>query len=132
MSHFERYDPEVPWLVSVYGFYQLVAVVLLLNFMQGTELSYWGGFAMWAMMLGTTVTTALWLEGRAASGLIKWELLRLGAFGLLLATAWLGGSGNSASLAAAAIYSLLNLSFLPLLLRSSTANAATECHTQAV
>jgi sterol desaturase/sphingolipid hydroxylase (fatty acid hydroxylase superfamily) len=132
LSHFERYDPEVPWLVSVYGFYQLVAVVLLLNFMQGTELSYWGGFAMWAMMLGTTVTTALWLEGRAASGLIKWELLRLGAFGLLLATAWLGGSGNSASLAAAAIYSLLNLSFLPLLLRSSTANAATECHTQAV
>jgi sterol desaturase/sphingolipid hydroxylase (fatty acid hydroxylase superfamily) len=130
LSHFERYDPQVPGLVSIYGFYQLVAVILLLNFMQGAELSYWGGFAMWAMMLGTTVTTALWLEGRAASGLIKWELLRLGAFGLLLATAWLGGSGNSASLAAAAIYSILNLLFLPMLLRNSPANAATERHAQ--
>jgi sterol desaturase/sphingolipid hydroxylase (fatty acid hydroxylase superfamily) len=128
LSHFERYDPQVPWLVSVYGFYQLVAVILLLNFMQGAELSYWGGFAMWAMMLGTTVTTALWLEGRAASGLIKWELLRLGAFGLLLATAWLGGSGNSASLASAAIYSVLNLLFLPLLLRDSPGGDTAFAH----
>jgi hypothetical protein len=83
---------------------------------------------MWAMMLGTTVTTALWLEGRAASGLIKWELLRLGAFGLLLATAWLGGSGNSASLASAAIYSVLNLLFLPLLLRDSPGGDTAFAH----
>jgi sterol desaturase/sphingolipid hydroxylase (fatty acid hydroxylase superfamily) len=128
LSHFERYDPQVPWLVSVYGFYQLVAVILLLNFMQGAELSYGGGIALWAMMLGTTVTTAQWLEGRAASGLIKWELLRLGAFGLLLATAWLGGSGNSASLAAAAIYSVLNLLILPLLLRDSPGGDTAFAH----
>ena len=34
LSHFERYDPKVPTRVSVYGFFQLVSVVLLLNFME--------------------------------------------------------------------------------------------------
>ncbi|MEH6636027.1 MAG: sterol desaturase family protein, partial [Halioglobus sp.] len=34
LAHFQRYDPQVPRRVSWYGFYQLLAVVVLLNFMQ--------------------------------------------------------------------------------------------------
>ena len=111
LSHFARYDPKVPTRVSVYGFFQLVSVVLLLNLMEGSELPYWQGFAGWAILLATTVTTALWLEGRSAPGLLRWELLRLGAIGLLLALAAPSGLSFSV-LALASVYAALNLLFL--------------------
>ena len=122
LEHFTRYNPQVPWVVSIYGFYQLVAVVLLLNFLQNTELTYWAGFALCAMLLGTTVITALWLEGRAATVLLKWELLRLGGWGLLLALTW--QAQDSLSQTTAVIYGVLNLLFLPLLLRRSAGATA--------
>jgi alkylglycerol monooxygenase len=122
LSHFERYDPKVPVLVAVYGFFQLIAVVLLLNFMESAELSYWQGFAGWAILLGTTVVTALWLEGRPAASLRKWEVLRLGVIALLLSSHAALGEGL---LLWALVYGVLNVLFLSLLLRTpGSSNAA--------
>jgi sterol desaturase/sphingolipid hydroxylase (fatty acid hydroxylase superfamily) len=122
LSHFERFDPQVSRLVSVYGFFQLVAVVLLLNFMEGAELTYWQGVAGWATLLATTVTTALWLEGRPAAGMFGWEILRLGAIALLLLSLF---RGVDDVLVWALVYGGLNALFLPLLSRTpQTGNTA--------
>lgn len=121
LSHFERYDPKVPLVVSIYSFFQLLSVVLLLNVMEGAELAYWHGAAGWAILLATTVTTALWLEGRPAASLLRWELLRLGAMGLLVLQSTSTGLSASA-LAPAAIYAALNLVFLVLLARPQPAS----------
>ncbi len=85
LSHFERFDPAVPAIVSWYGFFQLLAVVVLLTVMQWSELAYWPGVSLWALLLFTTVTTALWLDARGKSGAMKWEVIRLAyASGLIL------------------------------------------------
>lgn len=85
LSSFERYDPQVPALVSGYALLQLVAIILLLEIMRGADMNYWAGVALWAWLLGTTVTTAWWLEGSPARRLFRWEMLRLGSLlGLLV------------------------------------------------
>ena len=85
LSHFERFDPAVPAIVSWYGFFQLLAVVVLLTVMQWSELAYWPGVSLWALLLFTTVTTALWLDARGKPGAMKWEVMRFAyAFGLIL------------------------------------------------
>ena len=127
LTHFERYDPQVPRLVSFYAFFQLVAVVLLLNFMESNALQYWSGVALWAVLLGTTVLTALWLEGRPPAALLKWELLRLAALSLLLLGAEPMGFG-SGSLAAASVYGAMNLLFLLQLWRGSQSTGAAHAH----
>jgi sterol desaturase/sphingolipid hydroxylase (fatty acid hydroxylase superfamily) len=114
LSRFRKFDPVVPRVVSVYAFFQLVAVVLLLNFMEVSVLTYWSGVALWAMLLATTVITALWLEGRDARELLKWDALRLACFGLILVAAWQGNVGT-ASLVTATLYGAVNLLFLSLL-----------------
>ena len=48
----------------------IVALALLL-LLQASELLYWAGFGLWAMLLATTVLTALWLEGREPPGLLR-------------------------------------------------------------
>ena len=116
LEHFERYNPQVPALVSWYAFFQLVAAVLLLNEMQGASVGYWVGFTCWALLLGTTVLTALWLEGWPAGRLLGWELLRLGLLALFL-LAVPGVAFAGAALTVALAYAALNLVFLPLLLR---------------
>jgi sterol desaturase/sphingolipid hydroxylase (fatty acid hydroxylase superfamily) len=114
LARFHKFDPAVPPLVGLYAFLQLVAAVLLLDFMQKTALTYWGGFALWALLLAGTVTTALWLEGRDAQRLVRWELLRLVGLSLLLLVA--GSAGTGAGLLLAGVfYGLLNLVFLFLL-----------------
>jgi len=122
LAHFERYDPQVRRFVSIYAFFQLVSAVLLLNYMQSTALAYWSGVALWAMLLGTMVITAWWLEGRPSRRLIRWELLRLAALGLLLAAGAAGFAGGA--LAAAWAYAALNLAFLPLLVRGARGDSA--------
>lgn len=117
LSTFKRYDPKVPVAVAMYGFFQLISVVLLLNFMQGAELSYWQGFSGWAILLVTTVVTALWLEGRPAADLFKWEVLRLGAIALLLLLSVAALSGGV--LFWATFYGALNALFLSRLLRTT-------------
>jgi alkylglycerol monooxygenase len=114
LSHFHKYDPQVSTRVSLYAFFQLVAAVLLLNFMEGATLGYWSGVALWALLLATTVVTALWLEGRDVGYLLKLERLRLACFGVLVGAAWQGGAG-AGILVSAALYGALNLLFLPLL-----------------
>ncbi len=111
LSHFEKFDPGVPAAVSLYGFFQLVAVVILLAYMQWTPLGYWAGVALWGVLLATTVTTALWLEGRGASSMKRWEVLRLAAFVLLLLLGWSSGAA-ALPLASGVIYLLLNIAML--------------------
>jgi alkylglycerol monooxygenase len=127
LSQFERYDPKVSSLVAVYAFFQLVSVILLLNFMEVTQLSYWQGVAGWAVLLATTLLTALWLEGRPANRLLGWELLRLCAIGLLVVA--LPVTGVSESLFTwASVYGGANILFLALLVRRPlrhTSDAAT-------
>jgi hypothetical protein len=113
LAHFDKYDPAVPRVVSIYAFFQLVAVVLLLNFMQGSEVAYWSGVALWVLLVATTVITALWLEGRDAGDLMKWEISRLAGFGALLAVAWQGQLGTF-DLVTGVMYGALNLLLLVL------------------
>ena len=114
LDHFERYDPQVPRLVSIYGFFQLLSVVLLLNYLQSAELSWWQGFAGWGILLVTAATTALWLEGRPMGRLLKWDLLRLGGIVLLLVLS-LNSAMSDGLLVWAAVYGGLNVLFLSLI-----------------
>ena len=116
LSQFQRYDPEVPRSVSGYAFFQLLAMVVLLLAMQGSELTYAAGVALWAFMLGTMVLSALWLEARPAARVLRWEWLRLAALGGLLAAGWAAGM-DSGWLLAGSVYGLANLLALLLLAR---------------
>jgi alkylglycerol monooxygenase len=91
--------------------------------MEGAQLSYWHGFGGWVILLATTVTTALWLEGRPATRLLQWEWLRLGAIGLLLVLSSQSGL-SVGSLVWGLAYGALNLLFLSLLSRTPQASDA--------
>ena len=118
LADFRKYDPQVPRLVGCYALLQLVAAVILLDYMEKTEFSYLGGLALWATLLAGTVMTALWLEGRDPGRLVRWELLRLAGLALVLGA--IPSPGFSAGLVlACAGYCVLNLVFLPFLQRSS-------------
>jgi sterol desaturase/sphingolipid hydroxylase (fatty acid hydroxylase superfamily) len=116
LSTFERFDPKVPRMVAVYAFFQLVSVIVLLSYMQGTELLYRHGVAGWAVLLATTVVTAMWLEGKPASSLLKWEAVRLGFITLML-LAW-HATFSGGLLFWAVVYGALNVWFLSRLSRS--------------
>ena len=91
LSAFEKYDPQVPGLVAWYGFFQLVAVVLFLIWMQVQSLPYWGGVFCWTALFATTMTTALWLEARESTWVMQWERLRIaGIAGLVICGLALG------------------------------------------
>jgi alkylglycerol monooxygenase len=117
LSQFERYDPRVPKIVSVYAFFQLVFVVLLLNAMESTQLSYWQGVGGWAILLATTLLTAFWLEGRPVYRLLAWDFLRLGTIVLLLFLP--AGEVSDVASAWAAVYAGVNVLFLLLLVRNA-------------
>ena len=114
LDRFQRYDPQVPRLVSLYAFYQLLALSVVLAYLQFNELSYWEGVAGWGILLATAATTAMWLEARSVARLVKWDLLRLGAILLLLL--WpVGGVLEQGRLLAFAVYTLLSLVFVGLI-----------------
>ncbi len=127
LEQFRKYDPAVPPLVGLYAFAQLVAAVLLLDFMQKTTLAYWSGVGLWALLLAGMVTTAWWLEGRDSTRLLRWELLRLAALAALLLAGWSLGTGAGLLLAGVA-YAALNLLFLFLLLRRGVASGPVHAH----
>jgi hypothetical protein len=127
LADFHKFDPAVSPLVGCYAFGQLVAAVVLLDYMQKTSLTYWGGFALWATLLAGTVTTALWLEGWHPQRLLRWELLRLGALSLLLLAAWSAGVG-SVILLAGILYTLANLLLLFLLQRRPVSAGPLAAH----
>lgn len=111
LATFEKYNPSVPGLVAWYGFFQLVVTVVLLGWMESSELSYWGGVAAWAVLLATTMTTAFWLEARETDTLIRWEQLRVACLSLLIVIAGLNSAGVGV-VAAGAVYVGLNIIFL--------------------
>ena len=116
LSSFVKFDPTTSRTVAVYCFFQLLAVLALLNYMQSRELGYAAGVVLWGLMLGTTVTTALWLEQFEAFVLFKWEMLRLVVLFALVALGWQSGF-DPAGLYAVSIYGGLNLMVLPLVRR---------------
>ena len=83
LAEFEKYDPQVGRGVALYAFFQLVVVILLLNRMEASELAYLPGLLLWGIMLATTVTTALWLDGRPTEWAARWDWLRLAAISLV-------------------------------------------------
>jgi len=120
LAEFQKFDPAIPTWTGVYAFAQLVTAVVLLDFMQKTVLDYWSGVALWAVLLASTVTTGLWLEGANA---VRWDGLRLAGLTLLLGLAWSAGVGSQILLWGSA-YLVLNLIALLLLQRSTAAMAA--------
>jgi len=111
LSQFEKFDPPVPREVSWYAFVQLLCVIGLHLYMQLSGADYGSGVAMWAMLLGTAVCTALWLEGRGVLALLRWEALRLGCWLLFLVLVWEAGPAPGLLLAGLA-YSVGNALFL--------------------
>lgn len=108
LDNFERYDPSVPALVSWYAFFQLLAAVILLNIMVNNDIAYGTGVALCVLLFVTTVTTALWLEAKPATNLMRWEGLRI--LVLMLILLWAAPSG--VQLAAALSYTVANVLFL--------------------
>lgn len=105
LSQFKRYDPQVPRLVMIYCFVQLIAVIAVLEIMRSSQPQYWVGVGLWAWLMATTVATALFLEGRSRVGgavtVIRLEVLRLIALMVLTVAA-----GGSAYISAALGYAL--------------------------
>lgn len=65
LASFQRYDPSIGPGTRAYAVFQLVAVVVLLAYLQaGFVHSYAQGAVLTLIMLATTVTTAFWLDGR--------------------------------------------------------------------
>ena len=107
LATFEKYDPAISRQVAWYAFFQLVAVFVLLNVMEATAFSYLGGVALWALLLATTVTTALWLDKWPAARLMRWEWLRLASFVVILG-AGLQAGFSIALLLSGLAYCLIN------------------------
>ena len=84
LAAFEKYDPPVERIVGFYAFFQLVATVILLSVMQASEPGYWEGVALWALLVCTMVLTAIWLERRRLSAMLKLETVRLAAVVVVL------------------------------------------------
>ena len=95
----------MPPVVGAYAVLQLVAMVVLLVYLQRAEFPYAFGVACWAFMVGTMVLTAWWLEGRR--DLLGWESLRMLAVGAAIALGETHGSYGEMS--AAAAYGVLSL-----------------------
>ena len=74
-----------------YGFFQLLVVIALLSYAQWSTLSYGWGVVVWAALLGTTMTTAFWLEERSPDAVLKWERLRLLCLGVVML--WAAAAG---------------------------------------
>jgi alkylglycerol monooxygenase len=112
LDTFKKYDPKTGTAVGLYCVVQLVAMIVLLNYMQTETLTQMAGVILCVLMCGTTVTTALWLELRGSDALLKWELLRLsGLFAVIIAGYF--SSFHASALVAGAIYGVVNISVLP-------------------
>jgi len=105
LAQFSRYDPQVLPGVNAYALFQLVAVVLLLVFMQFSALDYAQGVALWAVMLATTISTALWLQGLGLLQALTVDAVRLLA---VIALSLWSGVGHSLFLLAVAVYAAAN------------------------
>ena len=112
LNTFEKYDPPTSRGVFWYVVFQLVVVVLVLNGIKGSAFSYFTGFSQWGLMLATSVTAALWLQGYNPKVTMKWELLRLASLFVLLGLGWQAGF-DATAVGLLAIYGAINLVLLP-------------------
>ncbi|PLW81009.1 hypothetical protein CWI75_17685 [Kineobactrum sediminis] len=125
LADFEKYDPAIPASVAWYAFFQLMAVVVVLNTLQLGEVAYSIAALVIAGLLATTVTTALWLDGGEPSRVLRWDVLRLAGIAGLLASGWLLGSAEPI-MPVIAGYLLLNLLWLPVFMKPLLRRAATQ------
>ena len=108
LESFEKYDPPIRSAVAVYCFVQLIAIVVLLNYMQMQTLSYMQGAILYCFMFASALTIALWLEAQESDAVLRWEKLRLAILFALLGLGWWSGFYPTALLAAA-LYGGLNI-----------------------
>lgn len=125
LAEFRKYDPAIPARVAWYAFFQLMAVVLVLNTLQLSEAAYPVAVLVIAGLLATTVTTALWLDAAELAQVLRWDALRLAVMAGLLATGWLFGL-VAPVMQVAAVYLLLNLLWLPFLARRLMRRSVTQ------
>jgi len=118
LDSFEKYDPPTSRGVFWYVIFQLVVVILVLNGVAGNQFSYFAGFSQWGLMLATSVTAALWLQGYDPEKAMKWEVLRLASLFILLGLGWQTGF-DARVVGLLAIYGVINLGLLPLVKRSA-------------
>ena len=126
LEHFERYDPAISGSVKGYAFFQLVAVVALVLYLQaGVAGSYGIGAALAGCMLAIAVCTSLWLDGKPLAVALVWDVARL-----LLSLAGLVTAGAALQTGyfalGAAIYLVANGVWLVFLARSESADAGKD------
>ncbi|MEM8942238.1 MAG: sterol desaturase family protein [Pseudomonadota bacterium] len=86
LARFERFDPVIGSTARYYALFQLVAVVVLLGYLQmGIASSYAIGAALAGCMLFMAVCTSFWLDAQPVVFSLVWEVLRLALFTLVLA-----------------------------------------------
>ena len=90
--------------------------------MESSELSYWQGVSGWAILLGTTLVTAFWLEAKPVANVLKWEVVRLGSIALLLLSSYAGLSMSL--LFWASVYGAMNLVLLAMIVRTPHMSSA--------
>jgi alkylglycerol monooxygenase len=88
LAHFQRFDPRVSSGVTVYALFQLLAVVVLLAYLQlGLAAAYPVALGLAMGMLLTMIATARWLEAQPAPACLVFDALRLVLMALGLAAA---------------------------------------------
>ncbi|MDP5052307.1 MAG: sterol desaturase family protein, partial [Congregibacter sp.] len=108
LADFVRFDPPVSKAVRAYAFFQLLAVVALLGYLQAGAFDGYGlTVAVVLSMLLTTMTTAFWMEGRALALSGTLDLLRLSGFAVGL-IAFGEALGAASFLSAVTIYLVVN------------------------
>jgi alkylglycerol monooxygenase len=118
LDHFQRFDPPTGAAARGYALFQLFSVVGMLVLLQGGVLAGYAQGALLALaMLLCGICTALWLDGAMAPAhCLAADAARIALFSLLL---WLGVAPLQDSLLRpfGALYLLLNLCWLPFLVR---------------
>ena len=124
LENFRRFDPPASLWVRSYALFQLVAVVVLLAYLQaGLAEDYLAGAILVLSMLLITVTTAGWLNGAPRPRCLGADIVRL----LLLTVAlllWMDKLAFGAFALVAAAYLAINGAFLLGLARAGIPQSA--------
>lgn len=130
LARFERFDPKVPRLVSVYAFLQLMAVVALGQLLQMSELTYASGCFLALSMLWCATSTGWWLDANPKALLLDASRLLVLSTGVLLPVMAIPSSLRDGVL----IYSAVNALLLVVLyfIGKSKAGGSSTARSEAV
>lgn len=130
LARFERFDPKVPRLVSVYAFLQLMAVVALGQLLQMSELTYASGCFLALSMLWCATSTGWWLDANPKALLLDVSRLLVLSAGVLLPVMAIPSSLRDGVL----IYSAVNALLLVVLyfIGKSKAGGSSTARSEAV